>query len=138
MIELIELIYADDIKTALIKDEIFKGIFSTQELSPDWEPNTDFITWFGVLKDNKPFGIIVIQPTQEDIWCFHGGIYLDQRGPDSPDILRECLDQLWEPGIAFMTTVNVNNHPANHLVKKAGFIHTMTINNTNFYKDTEV
>lgn len=119
-----------DIIELLVKDEIYKDCFKSDDI---YREHIDFKhhLWFQVIKDHKSIGIIWLTDFTHNCVTFHGGLFKEFRGPNTSDILKECLRQLQEANtkIKYFSLALSTNKKAINLLEKIGFTPVMTIVN---------
>lgn len=129
MIKLLHLTNTHHVKSALLKDDIYKGIF-----------NVD--SWFDGLIDlkatyvlafndkDKPVGLMTLMLETPDSVSFHGGVYKEYRD-NTTKITKETLKIVQETlkGKTFWTRVTSDNKKCINLVKKLGCKRTGEIKN---------
>jgi hypothetical protein len=130
MITLQKLLNPEDIIQLLIVDNIYNDCFKSNDI---YNEKIDFKhhLWFEVIKDNKSMGILWLTDFSHNCVTFHGGLFKEFRGPNTIEILIECLNQIKQkvPQLTLFTTVVQTNNKALKLMNKLNFKKIMTIPN---------
>jgi len=119
-----------DIIELLVKDDIYKDCFKSEDI---YREHIDFKhhLWFQVIKDHKSIGIIWLTDFTHNCVTFHGGLFKEFRGINTPSILKECLANIktLAPHLTLFTTVLQTNQKALNLMNQLDFKKIMTIPN---------
>jgi RimJ/RimL family protein N-acetyltransferase len=127
MITLVKLDSADDIKTALVKDEIHKQLVGAY-FNKDFDPQLKNTLWFLAVENNRAVGIVYLTAFTNNCVCFHGGIYKEFRGADSLRIFLETLTEVKKVvTYKIIFTISSYNTKAKAIAKKAGYVYKTTI-----------
>lgn len=123
------LLDAEEVKRLVHKDVLYKTMLEIGTLE-GYVPDLHVSAWFLVSRDGIEVGIMIAKPFGTNCINFHGGVFKEFRGQETPELVRECLEILRKQfnGV-FMTTVNEHNTASIKLVKKLGMIEKTRIVN---------
>ena len=119
------------LKALLEKDKMYKYILNIDNLDT-WKKNINDI-WIVAYKYKQPYGLLLLREFSGDIMTYHGGIYKESRGIDSPMIVKSILNQIKKliPDYTLMTTIPRSNRLAIRLVRLMGMKEKALLNTKN-------
>lgn len=126
MIKLIKLKDIKEVKPALLRDSLYKS-FMLDEVSLDYL-DTIIHEWYIGFENHIPVGLFMINYFSSNCVEFHGGMYKEHRGKETPKRLRQAINILKEEKkCKFITKHPASNSLATKVVEKAGFKLSLTI-----------
>jgi hypothetical protein len=117
------------VKKALTIDDLHENLVI--ENFQDWQPNLEMSAYYFLYVEGTPFAIMAFERFCSNGLMFHGGVFKDQRGLYTAEVLKEVMRQVKEiyGNKIFVTSICTKNIPAIKLVKKAGLKEKCVINN---------